>query len=64
MPFNAVALRGIPITGTVVKLATTPGRCAAAPAPAIKAIAPSASRRSTKDLTASGVRCAEAITIS
>ena len=42
MPFNAVALRGIPITGTVVKLATTPGRWAAAPAPAIKAIAPSA----------------------
>ena len=56
MPFNDVALRGIPITGNVVKLATTPGKWAAAPAPAIKAIAPSSSSRVTKSFTASGVR--------
>ena len=53
MPFNDVALRGIPITGNVVKLATTPGKWAAAPAPAIKAIAPSSSSRVTKSFTAS-----------
>src|SRR5262249_56156029 len=50
---------GTPSTGKVVFAATTPARCAAPPAPAMKHRAPPEARRFTQASSASGVRWAE-----
>ena len=39
-PASGVAASGTPITGSVVSDASTPGRCAAAPAPAMSTRSP------------------------
>ena len=49
---------GTPSTGRVVLAATTPGRCAAPPAPAMNTSTPRASASARYAKSASGVRCA------
>ena len=63
-PCSAPPASGTPMTGLVVKLATTPGRCAAIPAPAMNTAAPSRSASAMTCLVRSGERCAEATFIS
>ncbi len=52
------------MTGFVVNDATTPGRCAAMPAPAMKTAAPSRSACVMSSCVRSGLRCAEETFIS
>ena len=52
-------LQGTPITGSVVCAATTPGRCAAPPAPAIITFIPLLIAFFANAETSSGTRCAE-----
>src|SRR5437660_9473599 len=63
-PCSALPLSGTPITGFVVSDASTPGRCAAIPAPAMKTPAPSRSASVTICFVRSGLRCADATFIS
>jgi hypothetical protein len=55
---------GTPITGSVVCDASTPGRCAASPAIAMKQRIPRASAPAMKRARSSGARCAEMTRIS
>src|SRR5688572_5317538 len=63
-PFSAEESTGTPITGAVVCAATTPARCAAAPAPTIKTFTPRAGASRTSRMTRSGERCADATVVS
>ena len=58
-PPSVVDGTGTPSTGRIVLAATTPGRCAAPPAPAISTSIPRCSAVCDHSSTASGVRCAE-----
>src|SRR4051812_29512127 len=62
-PFNADESIGTPMTGSVVCAATTPPRCAAAPAPTMNSFTPRAGASDTSRITRSGERCAEATVI-
>jgi hypothetical protein len=64
MPFNADESMGTPITGSVVCAATTPPRCAAAPAPTMNNRTPRSGASSTSRITRAGERCALATVIS
>ena len=52
------------MTGSVVCAATTPPRCAAAPAPTMNSRTPREGASATSRITRSGDRCAEATVIS
>ncbi len=60
-PFKQEESMGTPITGSVVKDATTPGRWAAQPAAAIITSMPVSSIPLIYSVTNSGVLCADAI---
>ena len=63
-PFSADESIGTPITGRIVCAATTPPRCAAAPAPTMKTFTPRPGASSTSRITRAGERCALATVIS
>src|SRR3972149_3643626 len=63
-PFSADESIGTPMTGSVVCAATTPARCAAAPAPTMNTRTPRPGASSTSRTTRAGDRCAEATVIS
>src|SRR5687768_10584476 len=63
-PFSADESIGTPITGITVCAATTPARCAAAPAPTMNTLTPRSGASRTSRMTRSGERCAEATVIS
>ena len=63
-PLSADESIGTPITGSVVCAATTPARCAAAPAPTMNAFTPRGAASSTSRMTRAGERCADATVIS
>src|SRR5690242_11739133 len=62
-PCSALPASGTPITGFVVNEATTPGRCAAIPAPAMNTAQPSRSESVMICFVRSGERCADATVI-
>src|SRR5688572_25145200 len=64
IPFSADESIGTPMTGRVVCAATTPARCAAAPAPTMNTLTPRAGASYTSCKTRAGDRCAEATVIS
>ena len=59
MPSNDFKATGTPITGSVVKEATMPGKCAAPPAPAIITLIPLDDACCANSTISSGIRCAE-----
>jgi hypothetical protein len=61
LPFSAFEGTGTPNTGSVVKAAVMPGRCAAPPAPAMMTLKPAAFAPLAKATMRSGVRWAETI---
>ncbi len=63
-PLSADESIGTPMTGSVECAATTPARCAAAPAPTINTFTPRPGASDTSRITRSGDRCAEATVIS
>src|SRR5258708_28827297 len=63
-PFRADESIGTRMTGSVVCAATTPPRCAAAPAPTMKIFTPRAGASVTRRITRAGERCALATVIS
>ena len=58
-PFNDLLSIGTPITGSGVRLATMPGKCAAPPAPAMMTRRPRAAAVRPYRAMSIGVRCAE-----
>src|SRR6188768_423025 len=64
IPFSAEESIGTPITGRIVCAATTPPRCAAAPAPTMNTFTPRPGASSTSFITRAGERCALATVIS
>jgi hypothetical protein len=63
-PFRADESIGTPMTGSDVWAATTPARCAAAPAPMMNTFTPRPGASDTRRITRSGDRCADATVIS
>src|SRR5215467_7995229 len=63
-PFSADESIGTPMTGRIVCAATTPPRCAAAPAPTMNTLTPREGASETSFMTRAGERCALATVIS
>jgi hypothetical protein len=59
MPSRYLSGTGTPITGSGVRAATMPGRCAAPPAPAMITLRPRPVARCAYSAMPSGVRCAD-----